>query len=328
MGWVGEESAAGWEKTVCMKMVFFMALAFGGLSPHAAAWDDFGHMVAAASAYEQLTPQARDKVMMLLRLNPQYPAWVADVSEDEKPRVAFLRASRWADDIKHDPAYVQDGRDGGNRPSGKKAARNIGYADRRMHKYWHFIDLPFSVDNTPLVPPFVPNAQTQIALFRKTLASSTAADHLKSYDLVWLIHLVADVHQPLHAASRFDHAHPEGDAGGNGVLLCIAPCQRQERLHAFWDHILGVSTDIPRAVEQATQLPPTDPQLASIGDEAAWIRESFEAAQSVAYASPIGLGPGPYEVTDGYMSAARELALQRLALAGARLANLLNDALR
>lgn len=311
-----------------MKTLLFLTLAFFPPITDAAAWDDFGHMVAAASAYDQLTPQVRDKVMMLLRLNPQYPAWVAGAAEDDKPRVAFLRASRWADDIKHDPAYVEDGTDGGNRPSGKKAARNIGYADRLMHKYWHFIDLPFSADNTPLVPPLVPNAQTQIALFRKTLASSAAADALKSYDLVWLIHLVADVHQPLHAASRFDHAHPEGDAGGNGVLLCSAPCQRQERLHAFWDHILGVSTDIGRAVEEAAGLPPADPQLASIGDEGAWIRESFEAAQSAAYASPIGVGPGPYELTDGYRSAARELARQRLALAGARLANLLNEALQ
>jgi hypothetical protein len=92
--------------------------------------------------------------------------------------------------------------------------------------------------------------------------------------------------------------------------------------------MLGVSTDTATAIEQAKQLPVVDPDLAAIADEAVWIRESFEAAQTHVYAPPIGLGVGPYEVTDRYTSAARELALQRIALAGVRLANLLNDALR
>lgn len=314
---------------VIMITLIFMVLGFAGFISHAAAWDDFGHMVVAASAYDQLTPQIRDKVTVLLSLNPQYATWVAGISQDEKPRVAFLRASRWPDDIKRDPAYEEDGRDGGNRPSGRNAGRNIGYADKLMHKYWHFIDLPFSADGTALGDPPTPNAKTQIVLFRKTLKSPAARNDLKSYDLVWLIHLVADVHQPLHAASRVDKEHPEGDAGGNGVLVCSAPCQRQEKLHAFWDHILGgVSTDTAAAIEHAKHLPAADPQLASVGDEAVWVRESFEAAQAWVYASPIGVGAGPYEVTDGYVSAARDLAAQRAALAGARLAHLLNEALQ
>jgi hypothetical protein len=264
----------------------------------------------------------------LLKLNPRYATWVSDVPEDEKPRVAFLRAARWADDIKADPAYQADGMQNGNRPSGRKAARNVGYADKLMHKYWHFVDVPFSPDHTALAPPETPNARTQIALFRSTLKSANSSNALKSYDLVWLIHLVADVHQPLHAISRFDTAHPDGDAGGNGVLVCRPPCQTPERLHAFWDHILGVSTDHVTAIDNASQLPPADPELASIGDEDVWIRESFEAAQTHVYVSPIEVGDGPYEVTDSYVSAGRELAAHRIVLAGARLANLLNDALR
>ncbi|HEY7531324.1 MAG TPA: S1/P1 nuclease [Nitrospiraceae bacterium] len=310
-----------------MKTLLFLTLALLPPITDAAAWDDYGHMIVAASAYDQLTPRVRDTVIELLRLNPQYATWVAGIPEDEKPRVAFLRASRWADDIKRDPAYEEDGSDGGNRPSGPNAARNVGYADTLMHKYWHFIDLPFSPDGTALLDPPIPNAKTQIALFRETLRSPTATNDLKSYDLVWLMHLVADVHQPLHATSRFDKAHVMGDDGGNGVLACSSPCQRQEKLHAFWDHILGVSTDTATATEQAKQLPEADPQLASIGDEAVWIQESFEAAQQHVYVSPIEVGVGPYEVTDGYITRARELAAQRMALAGARLAHLLNQAL-
>ena len=311
-----------------MKTLWFMGLAFFAFISHARAWGDLEHMMVAAIAYDRLTPEVRDKVTLLLRLNPQYAAWVADVLEHEKARIGFLRASRWPDDIKSDSTYKQDGEQGGNRPSGMNAARNIGYADQLMHKYWHFVDLPFSPDNTPLVDPPIPNARTQIALLRTTLTDAAASSDLKSYDLVWLIHLVADVHQPLHAISRFDVAHPEGDAGGNGVLVCRVPCHKQEKLHAFWDHVLGISMDTAVAIEKVKQLPAADSALAAIGDEQIWIKESFEAAQAHVYVSPIEVGVGPYEVTDNYVSAARELAGQRLALAGVRLANLLNDALR
>ena len=311
-----------------VKTPLFIFLAYACLVSQAEAWNDLGHMMMANIAYDRLTPEVREKVTVLLSLNPQYATWVAGLTDDEKPRVAFLRASRWADDIKRDTAYEQDGGEAGNRPSGPNAARNIGYTDKFMHKYWHFVDLPFSPDETALADPPVPNARTQIALFRTTLKSRTVSDALKSYDLVWLIHLVADVHQPLHAATRVDKTHPDGDFGGNGVLVCRAPCEIKERLHAFWDNVLGSSMDATSAIENAKQLPPADPQLAAISNEEIWIQESFEAAQTRVYVAPIGGGVGPFELTDGYRSAARELAAQRIALAGARLASLLNEALK
>jgi hypothetical protein len=55
---------------------------------------------------------------------------------------------------------------------------------------WHFIDEPFSTDDTPLQQPVPPNAETQIAVFRKTLADKTISDDIRSYDLAWLLHLV------------------------------------------------------------------------------------------------------------------------------------------
>ena len=311
-----------------MKTFLLTIMALACLTSHAAAWDDLGHMMVAAIAYDQLTPEVQQKVMTLLKLNPKYSTWVTNVPQNDRPRIAFLRASRWPDDIKVDPAYSKDGKHDGNRPSGRKAARNIGYTDKLQHKYWHFINLPFSPDNTALVDPPTPNAKTQMALFRKTMKSTTSSSYLKSYDLVWLIHLVADVHQPLHATSRFDKAHKKGDDGGNGVMVCSHPCQTQEKLHAFWDDILGVSIDTTTAIEKAKQLPTPDPQLASLSDEGIWIQESFSAARTNVYVSPIEVGVGPYVVTDSYKAAAQELAAQRIALAGARLANLLNDALR
>jgi len=59
-------------------------------------------------------------------------------------------------------------------------------------------------------------------------------------------------------------------------------------------------------------------------DEAAWLRESFEVARKFAYADPVGPGLGPFKVTLEYAANAREQASRRAALAGVRLARLLN----
>jgi hypothetical protein len=59
------------------------------------------------------------------------------------------------------------------------------------------------------------------------------------------------------------------------------------------------------------------------------IDESFAAAKSTAYKNPpIGAGTGPFTVTPAFKTAATTLAKKRVALAGARLAKILNDELR
>jgi S1/P1 Nuclease len=311
-----------------MKAPVLTIVAILCLATHAVAWNEPGHMMVAASAYDQLTPDVRQTVSTLLKLNPKYATWVAGVPAKERDRMAFVKASIWADDIKRDPAYLQDGTDNGTRPSGPTAGQNIGYADQLHHKYWHFIDLPFSTDNTKPIDPAIPNVKTQIILFGDTLKSPTASNDVKSYDLVWLLHLVGDVHHPLHAISRFSKAHPAGDEGGNLVSVCWKPCTEHVTLHTFWDEILGVSTNPNTAITKVSELPPVDPQMAGIRDESTWVAESFQAAQSKVYVSPIGDGLGPYVLTESYQTAAWELAAHRIALAATRLANLLNDALQ
>ncbi len=134
------------------------------------------------------------------------------------------------------------------------ASQNIGYApaDTAMHKYWHFVDTGFSPDGTPVRPTPVPNAQERIALFAQVLASTTDSDALKSYDLSWLIHLVGDLHQPLHATTRFTSDATAGDQGGNLVKIsCSKSAACPTELHAAWDDILGTSTSAARAMALA-----------------------------------------------------------------------------
>jgi S1/P1 Nuclease len=298
----------------------FVALCVGpGGSPAARAWNDFGHMTVAAVAWQHLTPAARARVGTLLRLNPDYDQWVSGVPAQQQPAIAFLRAATWADAIKQAAGYSDDG----ERPDGPDAAANSGYQDLREHRYWHYVDVPFSPDGTPLPAVPEPNAATRIADFRRALADPDTPEALKSYDLVWLMHLVGDLHQPLHAASRFTHELPRGDLGGNRIRLCAPPCRRE--LHVFWDEALGRGTP-RRALAVAGALPRPAPQRVADTRIADWVAESGDLARRVGYAPPIGNGAGPYRLTPAYRAQVRQVAAQRIALAGWRLAVLLNRA--
>jgi hypothetical protein len=192
-----------------------------------------------------------------------------------------------------------------------------------MHKYWHFIDTPFSIDATALPPIPVPNAQDRIALFRSVLASNSP-DPLKSYDISWLLHIVGDIHQPLHASTRVSSVDPQGDAGGNLVKLDCAKCE----LHFFWDDLLGTNSDLKTVKDAARKLPKAKAALAAKSDQKEWVAESFQEAKQEVYSPPIEAGDGPFAITDTYKKAATKLAKERVALAGARLANLLNNELK
>jgi hypothetical protein len=313
-------------------MKAFIGLPILGLAlsaTQATAWDNFGHMEVAALAWAQLTPKVQSRVAELLNLNPEHSNWIQGVAAQQRGQIAFVMAATWPDFIKRDPSYRSDGPEGGDRPPATaEASQNKGYVDHFRHKYWHFVDEPFSPDQTPIQQPATPNAETQIAAFRATLSAEGGSDDVKSYDLVWLLHLVGDVHQPLHAASRFIQGEPNGDAGGNRVKIhCGSGCDATE-LHAFWDDVLGTSDDPNEAITAAAQLPAPDARAASIADEHTWINESFGLARANVYVAPIGVGTGPFPLTDKYKSDALRLAKERIALAGARLANLLNAALK
>jgi S1/P1 Nuclease/HAD superfamily, subfamily IIIB (Acid phosphatase) len=290
------------------------------------AWDNLGHMTVAQVAWTLLNSNARTSISQLLRLNPQYDSWTVNVAPDKRDQVSFLLASTWADHIKGDAHYHDDGPSGGNRPpAGPEAGRNVGYVDFDRHKYWHFVDIPYQADKTPTEDASVPNALTQIALFRKTISSSLVSDDIRSYDLVWLLHLVGDIHQPLHATSAFSLSEPHGDNGGNDEKITCGGCQ-ETVLHWFWDDAPGVSDDPDDAIAAAQSLPQPDRRQAANRDESVWANESFELAEQLVYQPPISVAPGPFTLTDEYKARAVEVAKERMAVAGSRLATLLNTA--
>jgi hypothetical protein len=298
------------------------------LTSPARAWWDGGHMQIAYLAYQKLTPSVRDRVDALLKLNVDYEKWTCGVSDQATARMyAFVHAATWADDIKEKAGYENDA------VGDSGAAQNIGYADKKKHAYWHYKDVLYSPDGTPLPRPDPVDAVTQLKTMVAALPSnSTATDDIRSYDLVWILHLVGDVHQPLHAVQRHTAQIPSGDRGGNSEKVVPATGETVA-LHAYWDRVFGGYSSPYGAVFDAStrggiaELRP-DPALVAVSDPDEWVRESFELAKKFAYAAPVSTGTDAVELTREYETNARKVARDQAALAGARLGNLLNAALR
>ncbi|MGY4182944.1 hypothetical protein ACVIHH_008235 [Bradyrhizobium sp. USDA 4518] len=163
-------------------------------------------------------------------------------------------------------------------------------------------------------------------------ASSGASDDVRSYDLVWILHLVGDAHQPLHASARYTQEIPDGDSGGNAESV-IPASGSSMALHAYWDAIFGGYSSPHGAIFDADD----KDGLSSVGvnqveaqidDPAVWAQESADLAKQYAYAPPISTGKNPVLLTRDYETSAKNLARARAALAAARLANLIETALK
>jgi hypothetical protein len=292
----------------CMRALGLLAVLL--LAAPAPAWNGTGHRVIAAIAYDRLTGQARAQVDGLLRKHPDF----ATLSGRE----AFLAASVWPDTIKSDSRFYDD-----TRPNARPTPLLPGFPSMARHTNWHYIDIPFSPDGTPLKPPQSPNALEQLRRILKILGPADAEAY---YDLPWLIHIEGDVHQPLHCTSRFLKSQPDGDAGGNSVFV-----NPGRNLHALWDDIVGAETSdafINRMAAGITadyvQQHGAHPRLAR--DPKRWIDEGFQLAKSEVYTfgTETGSREHPVALPAGYEINARRVARVQLAVAGFRLADALN----
>src|SRR5579883_255393 len=313
-----------------MRAYFLLAVlaASAGLQP-LRSWDGQGHMMVAWVAFQHLDAATRAKVVRLLRLHPDYNTWVAGIPDDEAHRDqrlqrAMMLAATWPDEIKQDPHYTNDGENPNGRPA---AAQNIGYADHLQHRYWHYIDVPLAVGGAQGRQPASVNAQERIELFLAALRTPPSPGDntlaaLQSYDLVWLLHLVGDIHQPLHCTSRFTPALPAGDAGGNKVKVKPTRATHDTELHSYWDRRLGASNDPDTVAKAAGRLPSVSRASAS-NRVSAWVRASWSLARNTVYCAPIGDAAGPYPLTAAYEQKALTTARKQVALAGARLAKVL-----
>ncbi len=297
------------------------------VTPTLFAWNETGHRLTAAIAYDYLTPQARARVDALLRRHPDYKTLLtkgAPADAAGKARAAFLVASYWPDTIRNDPRFYDE-----SRADAKPTRQLPGFPSMASHPTWHYVDFNFSLDGTAIPPIETPNALTE--LNRLIPAVAGRDQMLASYSLPWLIHLAGDVHNPLHTVSRYSKLLPKGDRGGNDVW--VRPTREGAQavnLHSFWDGLGGTDPSPAYVDRYAKELrdaytppvPDTHPET--------WVVEGFYNARSVAYKFSLenGTRDNPLPLTRDYEDPARTLSRERLAAAGMRLAAVLNDRLR
>jgi hypothetical protein len=72
----------------------------------------------------------------------------------------------------------------------------------------------------------------------------------ESFNLRLLIHYIGDIHQPLHAVTRFDQVNKDGDEGGNYFTIEQVP--GISNLHMLWDSVLtAFNLDLPQPLSEA-----------------------------------------------------------------------------
>jgi len=97
---------------------------------------------------------------------------------------------------------------------------------------------PYVTDATIPIVNYTESAMTSVLTVEqarnalKTNVKNITAE--RSLFARYLIHMVGDIHQPLHSVALYNHTYPKGDAGGN--LLHIKTLNGTvQNFHSFWD---------------------------------------------------------------------------------------------
>jgi hypothetical protein len=245
------------------------------------AWGDAGHRIVADLAERYLNDRAREEIRTFIG------------------EASLASVSGWADLIR------------GDRP---ETAR------------WHFVNIPFKASRYDPKRDcgFSKKGECVIAAierFRKVLSNGAIPHAERAEALKFLVHLVADLHQPLHTADRRDR-------GGNDLPVTffgekLHSGERPWNLHAVWDGGLIDRTGLSERAYvdhlQGWLKRQSLPKLQS-GTVADWGWEAHRAAVEVAYRIP-----KKRKLAKDYFEKSVPVMDELLAKAGVRLARLLNE---
>jgi hypothetical protein len=199
------------------------------------AWGILGHRVVGQIAENYLNKKASREIKLILG------------NEN------LAMASNWADFIKSEPSY--------------------NYLSN-----WHYINLPAGLNeeqlNFALKRDTVTDAYTKILYLSAELKNKTLEQEKKVMYLRLLIHLVGDLHQPMHTG-RFE------DLGGNKIQLTWFG--QNTNLHRVWDSDLIDSqqlsyTEYSRSINFIDRN-----QLHSLQskDTAQWVKDSYRISEKL-----------------------------------------------
>jgi hypothetical protein len=230
------------------------------------------------------------------------PAARAHVTEILGPGRTMVSISSWADQIRN---------------------------SRRETGPWHYVDIPIDKPHLDMARD-CPRGDCVIAKieeFRTVLQDAAAPPAKRREALMFVIHFVGDMHQPLHCSDNHDR-------GGNEVHIVFNG--RPGNLHGLWDSglldrmgaadalFVKFSADAERHRKKWAQ-----------GTASDWAEESHKAAQKTVYgklpkapreAEPAGALP--LVIAAPYERKADPLIAGQIERAGVRLASLLNATLQ
>jgi S1/P1 Nuclease len=314
------------------KRPFFTSLTilslFGLFASRCIAWNSTGHEIVAQIAFDQLSPQAKSAILAALKNHPRLNDDLLHDPDRAKDSdlAMFLRAATWPDMVRY-PVHPMN--------------------HTEHHSKWHYMDFPFELDGIKGPPPDLQwdghsdpaNLPQALDKMLTELKDPQTPKNRKAIDLCWLEHLVGDIHQPMHATSLFSKEFPTGDQGGNLVFIKNAENVSMP-LHTYWDGIEGLALDYDTIRKTADRIEAEHPP-AALKDQASdlsvtdWAKESFELAKSSVYlngtlphitkAEWIANPNSAPSLPAGYQQQALAVADQRVALAGYRLAAVLEQ---
>ena len=325
-------------KTI-MKLKHLILLLTLCLTPLATnAWDGVGHRLTAAVALNFLSESTQSKLLALLQSHPRYqvdfieamPDFVASADDRAKAQWLLGQAAYWPD-----------------------IARGLPEAERQRFNrgWWHYTDgawvrgsAPFqgniyinvqAANDIPGVPSAsvrdedaVSNIVTGIDFNTWVLANDQLPDEERAVALCWVLHLMGDIHQPMHTGSLFSETtFEQGDLGGNRIPI------GDKNLHAIWDQALrddGIATSLPIIIQEISGF--TAPRIQGVdSDWTQWMNESRQILSSFVYTDAIRSATraadaakaeeiASTELTTDYIDQMKQISRQRLGLAGLRLA--------
>jgi hypothetical protein len=331
----------------------------------AAAWHNDGHQAIARIAWKQLDDKQRTRIAKILKAHPHYELYLSAERPKDLPEVewAFVRAATWADWVRSPVA------------PGLSAEAKQAIVAEFNKPVWHYVNLPYvhpddtarfdavAIRKEILEPELDDKGEPRhvLAALKRSvqrLQSADSTDKEKAISLCWLLHLVGDLHQPLHAtsliASKAVFGVPleplHGDEGGNRLVVkAKSGDTRAVKLHFYWDALLFsdqpefavVDTAVTNWLKEEQYQHDKLPELKA-KEFRDWADESWELAKTVVYKGDGGFlkaralasrtvdleGLDAPVLPEGYQKKAEEVARRRMMLAGYRLADQLQAALK
>ncbi|MBA4696030.1 MAG: S1/P1 nuclease [Legionella sp.] len=276
---------------LCLSCFFFGNINFSY------AWNALGHRLIAQIAFDNMTPASR-----------QFCENLNHALDKKYGRQHWVYAASWLDNLRE--------------------GKNVWLKQK------HFINQPICNRSDPRpCLTFLPNQDnvvTSLQTTRQYLEQAPIDPQQKnSFNRAFyfrvLIHLVGDLHQPMHAATLVGRDYPTGDQGGN--LFPLGHNSIGSNLHTYWDNGGGMllshgPTSLIKLKKKAYRIEkrwPCDTAKMDL-DPNHWAQESFSIAEKYAYQASPRKRP-----SKAYQAMVKNITTQRLAIAGCRLAALLNQ---